>query len=141
MAHIPLTEAIVHAVAKLLDDSSSEDALREPSHQDIDFIVQASGLGPHDPRHEVGSRAQRIRALLGATLATDAELGAKFVEGLLAMLRACGAFRPDSRNFSGRLAIEQARAVFASVGFELGSDGSLTPLPHAPNRHTSGDAP
>jgi hypothetical protein len=55
----------------------------------------------------------------------DEERGEKVVSGLLATLRAAGGFRPESANYVGKEAIENAVDVFRVEGFQLRHDGEL----------------
>ena len=60
----PVNDAIMVAVARLVDDSLS--GTREPSHSDIEFQIDRAGLNPGDPKNQgkpVG-KAKRVRAVL-----------------------------------------------------------------------------
>lgn len=59
----PVNDAIMVAVARLVDDAQS--GTREPSHSDIEFQINRAGLGPGDPKTQgqpVG-KAKRVRAV------------------------------------------------------------------------------
>jgi hypothetical protein len=60
----PINEAIVVAVARLVDDSQTE--TREPSHSDIEFQINRAGLIHADPRiqGQIVGKAKRVRAVL-----------------------------------------------------------------------------
>jgi hypothetical protein len=60
----PINEAIVVAVAQLVDDSQTE--TREPSHSDIEFQINRAGLIHADPRiqGQIVGKAKRVRAVL-----------------------------------------------------------------------------
>lgn len=128
MANIPITDTIAHAVAQLVDDSNNNGSYREPSHSDIEFQIIAAGLSAHDSRQkgQTMGKAKRVRAVLYGAIESDPDAGGKFVAGLIGKLRACGGFRPNSANFVGSEAIENARAAFELEGFSLGQDGSLS---------------
>ena len=60
----PVNDAIMVAVARLVDDAQS--GTREPSHSDLEFQMNRAGLGPGDPKSQgqtVG-KAKRVRAVL-----------------------------------------------------------------------------
>lgn len=129
MARVQLTDTIIHAVAQLVDDSNSSGKYREPSHSDIEFQINAAELSAYDPKQQgqtIG-KAKRIRAVLSSALELQPQGGAKFIEGLLAKVKACGGFRSASPNYVGSEAIENARDAFDAEGFNLGLDGVLSP--------------
>lgn len=123
----PATDAIIVAVAGLVDDAQS--GTREPSHSDIDFQVNRAGLAPGDPKTQgqLAGKAKRVRAVLywGVEHAPDkAEL---FVAALIAVVRGKGGFRVGSPNFVGDDAIADAREAFRSEGYVLSAEGELYP--------------
>jgi len=123
---VPITDLLVAAVSKLVDDSQAE-GYREPSHSDIDFYVNRVGLIQADPKAQgqtVG-KAKRVRAVLSWAIDNDPEAGGKLVESLLAKIRACGGFRVESDNYVGQDTITNAIEAFASEGYVLSSDGEL----------------
>jgi hypothetical protein len=121
----PVTDAIVIAVARLVDDAQV--GTREPSHSDIEFQVNRAGLSAGDPKAQgqaVG-KAKRVRAVLTWALEQAPEGGEIFVAALIAMLRGKGGFRNGSPNFVGEDAILDAIEAFRSEGFILSADGDL----------------
>jgi len=48
MSKAPLSEAIIIALARLVDDAQTE--TRDPSHSDIEFQIQRVGLQQGDPK-------------------------------------------------------------------------------------------
>lgn len=52
MPNIPVNDTVVHAFAQLVDDSGNSGSYREPSHSDIEFQVNASGLTTFDPKQQ-----------------------------------------------------------------------------------------
>jgi len=123
----PLTESIVVAVARLVDDAQS--GTREPSHSDIEFQIGKVRLASADPGRQgkpVG-KSKRVRGTLSWALSNDQPAGEWLVAGLIATVRGYGGFRTESSNYCGREAIENLRAAFASEGWDLGTDGSLQP--------------
>ena len=75
MNSAPLSDAIILAVAKLVDDAQSE--TREPSHSDIEFQIVQAGLSAADPKAQgqnVG-KAKRVRATLSWALEQEPSAG------------------------------------------------------------------
>jgi hypothetical protein len=124
----PLNDAIIVALARLVDDAQSE--TREPSHSDLEFQISRSGLAGGDPKAQgqVVGKAKRIRAVLSWALEAAPDAAEVFVAAFVAMLRGKGGFRPDSRNFVGSEALTDAIEAFRSEGFVLSVDGDLRPV-------------
>jgi Abortive infection C-terminus len=122
-----LNEAMVQAVARLVDDAG---APREPSHSDLEAVMLRAGLlhaDPHrDPTVRVGKQ-KRVRQMLSWAMDNDEGTGAAAVGGLISMIRGCGGFRPGSPNYCGRDAIETCVDAFATEPVELTLDGQLRP--------------
>jgi hypothetical protein len=126
---IPLSESILIAVARFIDDSMLEPK-REPTHSDLDFQMSRAGLNAADPKAQgqtVG-KAKRVRAVLSWALDNDVAAGGRFVGSLIAHVQGCGGFRSGSQNYVGPEAIEDAARAFRSEGYELTTDGELRPL-------------
>jgi Abortive infection C-terminus len=123
----PLTDAVIFALARLVDDSQS--GTRQPSHSDLDFQINRAGLSDGDPKAQgqLVGKAKRIRGTLSWALENQPSAGEALVESLLAFLRACGGFRPSSPNYVGADAITDAIAAFSAEGFVLTADGELRP--------------
>ena len=124
----PLNDAIVAAVAEFVDDSQS-DHRRDPSHSDLEFLINRAGLKDGDPKQsgQVVGKAKRIRGTLSWALEHGPESGGKLVVSLVNHIRGQGGFRSGSPNYVGRDAIETAIKVFDSEGFQLSLDGELRP--------------
>lgn len=124
----PLNDAILAAVAEFVDDSQS-DQRRDPSHSDLEFLINRAGLKAGDPKQngQVVGKAKRIRGTLSWAFEHEPESGGKLVFSLVNHIRGQGGFRSDSPNFVGRDAIETAIKVFDSEGFQLSLDGELRP--------------
>ena len=123
----PLNDAIISAVAKLVDDAQTE--RRDPSHSDLEFHIERAGLTAGDPKSQgqtVG-KAKRVRSTLSWALEHDYEAGSVLVISLLNSIRGLGGFRIDSPNYVGKEAIENAIEVFGAEGYELSLDGELRP--------------
>lgn len=128
MAHRPpLTDPIIVALARLVDDAQTN--TREPSHSDIEFQIDRAGLAEADAGRQgkpVG-KFKRVRGTLSWALSNNVSAGELLVAGIIATVRGHGGFRVGSSNFCGSEAIENLRATFATEGWDLGGDGSLQP--------------
>ncbi len=123
----PLTDAIVIAIARLVDDAQS--GRREPSHSDLEFHIGKAGLTAGDPKSQgqpVG-KAKRIRSVLSWALENEPDKGEILVASIVTLVRAHGGFRSDSPNFVGEEAIRDAADAFQLEGFVLTTDGILDP--------------
>ena len=124
----PLNDAVIAAVAQFVDDSQS-DHRRDPSHSDLEFLINRAGLKLGDPKQngQVVGKAKRIRGTLSWALGHEPESGGKLVVSLVSYIRGQGGFRQDSPNFVGRAEITTAIEIFDSEGYELSLDGELRP--------------
>ena len=124
----PLNDAIVAAVAELVDDSQLGQR-RDPSHSDLEFLINRAHLRTGDPNQngQVVGKAKRIRGTLSWALEHDPESGGGLVVSLVSYIRGHGGFRENSPNFVGQAAIATAIDVFGSEGCELSLDGELRP--------------
>lgn len=120
----PLSDAIITAVSRLVDDHQNP---RDPSHADLGTQVKRAGLESADLTVPAG-KERRVRAVLGWAIEHDEAAGQTFVGYLVAELRGCGGFRPGSTNYVGADVIENARAAFRVEGFDLSLDGILLPI-------------
>ncbi len=123
----PLTDSIVVAMARLVDDAQT--GTREPSHSDIEFQIDKAGLISADSGRQgrpVG-KSKRVRGTLSWALSNDVVAGQSLVAGLVSTVRGYGGFRVGSNNYCGSEGIENLRAAFAAEGWDLGIDGSLQP--------------
>lgn len=120
----PLTDSIITAVSRLLDD---RDNRRDPSHSDLRSHISRSGLSHADPTTPCG-KEKRVRAILGWAVENDERAARTLVGLLISEIRGCGGFRPESENYVGAEPIENARASFLTEGFDLSVDGILLPL-------------
>jgi Abortive infection C-terminus len=123
---LPVTDLIVAAVSKMVDDSQAG-IYREPTHSDLDFYIGRCGLSSVDPKMQgqtVG-KAKRVRAVLSWTLDNDQAAGGKLIEALISKIRASGGFRETSENYIGKDIILRAIEAFGSEGYLLAMDGDL----------------
>lgn len=122
----PLTDAVIAALARLVDDSQST---RQPSHSEIADQFQRAGLAHRDPNlmgPPIG-KAKRVRGVLHWAIENDPERGERLVYLLVALVRGVGGFREGSSNFVGADAIQDLREAFVSEGFNLTESGELLP--------------
>ena len=73
---IPLTDAIIITVSKLVDDAQT--GTRQPSHYDIETEIRKSGLINADPNTHGSSvgKAKRVRAVLNWAIENDYNISA-----------------------------------------------------------------
>lgn len=123
----PLTDSVIIAVARLVDDAQTE--TREPSHSDIEFQISRAHVTQADPKAQgqLVGKAKRVRGTLNWALDNNPAAGEMLVESLISLVRGCGGFRPASPNYVGSEAIENAIAAFRTEGFVLTRDGELQP--------------
>lgn len=124
----PLTDAIVVALAQLVDDAQQKDR-RDPSHWDIENLIKKHALIPGDPNSngQTVGKAKRVRASLSWAIENAPEFGGAFVSSFVSVVRGHGGFRNSSPNYVGKDAIENCIDAFDSEGFILGMDGDLHP--------------
>ncbi|MEJ7810504.1 MAG: abortive infection family protein [Gemmatimonadaceae bacterium] len=128
LARAPLTDAVIVAVAQLVDDAQTD--TREPSHSAIGFQIERTSVQEGDPNASgkpVG-KAKRVRGTLSWALEHQREAGEELVYQLVTLVRGHGGFREDLPNFVGSEAIANAAAVFRTEGYELAGNGELRPL-------------
>jgi hypothetical protein len=123
----PLSDSVIFAVARLVDDAQS--GTREPSHSDLEFLINRARLSAGDPKAQgqLVGKAKRIRGTLSWALENNSSSGEDLIESLLSHLRACGGFRPASPNYVGAEEVSNAIATFRMEGFTLTNDGELQP--------------
>jgi len=124
----PLSDVVVTALARLVDDAQCE--TREPSHSDLDFVFQRAGIAAGDPKiqGQVVGKAKRVRAALSWAIEHSYESGEIAAAALVAQVQGFGGFRQSSTNFVGAEAIQNLSDAFRSLGFELSETGDLRPL-------------
>lgn len=123
----PVSDSIIVAVARLVDDAQS--GTREPSHSDIEFQINRAGLGPADPKNlgQIVGKAKRVRAVLSWGLDNTPDKAETLVAAMVALVRGKGGFRPSSSNFVGEEVITDVREAFRSEGYTLSDEGELFP--------------
>lgn len=124
----PLSDPIVIAVARLVDDAQSD--TREPSHSDIEFQIRRAGLAAGDPKSQgqIVGKAKRVRGTLSWALENNPLAGGTLVASLIALVRGCGGFRETSPNYAGADVIRDATDAFKTEGYELMGNGELRPV-------------
>ena len=123
----PLTDAVIAALARLMDDRQS---VRQPSHSEIEDQFRRADLIHADPNRQgkpIG-KSKRVRGILQWAIENDIEKGEKLVFLLVAQIRGVGGFRDGSANYVGAEAIQDLRDSFASEGFNLAESGELIPV-------------
>lgn len=129
MTHLQLSDALITAISRLVDDGQS-DVKREPTHSTLTFHFQQHSLVAADPQNQgqtVG-KAKRVRAVLSWAMENSPTAGGRLAVSLIGVLRGCGGFRESSTNFVGTEAITDAVEAFRSDGYVLAHDGNLSPL-------------
>lgn len=128
----PLSDPIIIAVARLVDDALTEK--REPSHSLIESQIDRSGLAVADPNRDLSrtgkpvGKAKRVQFTLSWALEHDPSAGELLVGHLMGAIRGVGGFRVDSPNFVGSDALRDATDAFRSEGYLLSQNGELEPL-------------
>lgn len=124
----PLSDAIIFAVSKLVDDAKVT-PYREPSHSDLKAQIDRAGLAAHDPNQNGESlgKRKRLRYVLAWALDNDLEKGGKLVRGVLGLIQGCRGFSPQSPNYVGGEYITTAIEAFGAEGFDLTPNGDLSP--------------
>lgn len=121
----PVNDAIIVAVAKLVDDAQSP--TREPSHSELEFHIGRSGLSAGDPKSQgqtVG-KAKRVRAALSWGIDNAPDKAEALVAALIALIRGKGGFRQSSANFAGQEAILDLKDALRLEGFVLSDEGEV----------------
>ena len=127
-AKAPITDAIIVAVARLVDDAQT--GTREPSHSDIEFQFDRCGLSAGDPKvqGQLVGKAKRVRGTLSWAMENDPDAGERLIANLVALVRGCGGFRGASPNYVGAGVIQDVVEAFRAEGYELTNDGELRPI-------------
>jgi len=122
---INLTEDIIVAVSKLIDDSMSN--RRDPSHSDLEFQIKKYGLEQGDPKAQgqtVG-KAKRVRYVLNWALEFNIDSGEKLLVALLNLVRGVGGFRKGSSNYVGEEEIINLQQILKNSGYYLDDTGNI----------------
>lgn len=122
----PLTEAIIHAVCRLVDDHGSP---REPSHSQVGFVIEQAGLSEvdHAENPRPAGKERRLRAILTWAHVNDIERGQALLLHLFPLLRGCSGFM-EGPHFVGHNQLLSAQEAFAAEGWELTAIGDLHPM-------------
>lgn len=100
-ASFTVNEAIVQAVARLVDDAG---ASREPSHSDLEDLFRRVGLAAADPNRDPAvkvGKQKRVRHVLAWAMDQDEDAASDLVKDLIGMVRGLGGFRTGSPNYCG----------------------------------------
>lgn len=129
---VPLTDTVIVAVARLVDDSQAPTGPREPSHSAIEAQIDRAGLVEGDPNRNRPDRPvgkeKRVREVLSWAIEYAPDKGGHCVSLLLAQIRALGGFRGGSPNYVGAEPIENLAGVLRGEGFFLTGEGDVQPL-------------
>ncbi|HFW4839722.1 TPA: abortive infection family protein [Salmonella enterica subsp. enterica serovar Wangata] len=125
---LPITDSIIIAIAKLVDDAQVES--RQPTHNDLEVQFKRAGLISADPKTQglaVG-KAKRVTAVLNWAIENDPKSGSRLISLLLSQIKAVGGFRESSPNFVGNEQIQNAMDVFKSEYYILSENGDVSTM-------------
>ena len=128
MDKIPINDTIIISLSRLVDDAQKE--RRDPSHNDIQNIIQSCQLSDGDP-HLSGppvGKAKRVRAVLYWGIENKPNDVEKFGYKLISLVKGCGGFRNSSPNYVGEDYIKDLTDAFKTVNILFAEDGTITPL-------------
>ncbi len=125
---LPITNSIIIAIAKLVDDVQVESP--QPTHSDLDVQFKRAGLITADPKAQGSSvgKAKRVTAVLNWAIEHDQKSGSRLIELLLSQIKAQGGFRESSVNFVGKEQIQNAIDVFKSEHYILSENGDVSAI-------------
>ncbi|EMH1504881.1 hypothetical protein DMB99_16960 [Proteus mirabilis] len=125
---LPITDSIIIAIAKLVDDAQVES--RQPSHNDLEVQFKRAGLISADPKSQgltVG-KAKRVTAVLNWAIEYDKKSGSRLISLLLSHIKGVGGFRESSPNFVGKEQIQNAMDAFKSEHYILSENGDISAI-------------
>ncbi|AIR67705.1 abortive infection family protein [Dickeya fangzhongdai] len=125
---LPITDLIIIAIAKLVDDAQVES--RQPTHNDLEVQFKRAGLISADPKTQgltVG-KAKRVTAVLNWAIENDQGAGSRLISLLLSQIKAVGGFRESSANFVGNEKIQNAIDAFKSEHYILSENGDVSAI-------------
>ncbi|PKE50755.1 MULTISPECIES: abortive infection family protein [Staphylococcaceae] len=129
MKKIIINDEIIMALSSAVDDSGMNITRRDPSHSQIDSLIERFGLETLDPSNKskpVGKR-KRVYSVLSAALDTSMEVSAEhFAYSLINEIRGLGGFRESSPNYIGNEAILNLKEALKNAGYVLSSTGVIT---------------
>lgn len=123
---LPISDLIIVAVSKLVDDAQVEPK-REPTHYDLEVQIKKAGLTQADPKShgQTVGKAKRVRATLNWAMENSPSAGSKLIALLVSQVRAVGGFRETSPNYVGKEQILNAISAFDSENFSLSENGDI----------------
>ncbi|MBL1215621.1 MAG: abortive infection family protein [Ignavibacteriae bacterium] len=128
MDKIPINDPIIVSLSRLVDDAQKE--RRDPSHSDIQNVIQScqlSGGDPHNSGPPVG-KLKRVRSVLYWGLENQPSDVEIFGYKLISLIKGCGGFRKASPNYVGEDSIKNLCDAFKSVNILFLEDGTITPI-------------
>ncbi|UTH16252.1 abortive infection family protein [Macrococcus epidermidis] len=128
MKKIIINDEVIAALSLAVDDKGSNSTRRDPSHSQIESLINRFGLEDFDPSNgdkPVGKR-KRIYGLLSSTLESPSEeLGEQFAFSLIDMIRGLGGFRKESLNYIGEEAVANLKESLKNTGYTLSLNGVI----------------
>lgn len=126
-----MTQAVSEEIAAVLSRLYDR-RYDSPSHQELDEVFAAAGCTDHDPKRllpndNVG-KGRRVRSVVSAVAQGGSGDATRLVEGLLARLRAFGAFAANSEHYAGDDLVQDAIRAFRGNGWNLDRSGRLAPM-------------
>ena len=118
-----LTEELITLLPRFVDKCG-------PSPDEISRIAARTGLSDAEPDVEDGvqrGKVKRVRMILAHAIDRRPDEGARFVELFVKQVQASGGFRLGTPDCPGPDTVEQLRAAFRRVGFDLDPEGNLRP--------------
>lgn len=84
---LPITNSIIIAIAKLVDDVQVES--RQPTHSDLDVQFKRAGLIMFAPKTQgaLVGKAKRVTAVLNWAIENDKKSGSRLIELLLSQIK------------------------------------------------------
>lgn len=125
---IPINDAIIVSLSRLVADAQQN--RREPSHYDIQNIIENCNLSAGDPNISGGTvgKAKRVRAVLLWGLENNLNNAELFGYKFISLIKGCGGFRNSSPNYVGVDSIKDLADTLKDVGVSFAEDGTITPL-------------
>lgn len=125
---LPISDSIIIAIAKLVDDAQVES--RQPTHNDLEVQFKRAGLISVDPKMQglVVGKAKRVTSVLNWAIENDQKSGSRLISLLLSQIKAVGGFRKSSANFVGNEQIQNAMDAFKSEHYILSENGDVSAI-------------
>lgn len=99
-----------------------------PTHPQLTELFKFPAAVACDPGAAGGNKETRVRVVLSTLIRSDPEAALDLVSRLLAAMRPRGSFMEGSEHYPGSRTVAAARMAFERCGWNLHTDGTLTPL-------------